>query len=171
MLYTGKGDNGTTTTFGSNERVGKDSALIEALGTADELNSFLGFVKSKSQEDCEVLEAAQQNLFIIQAELAGADKHIEENKLREIETIIKDIERALPPIKTFFVPGANEASSLLDVARTMARRLERRVISLRKEDSHFLSPFSLAYLNRLSSLLYALARLRAGGEETKPHYL
>ena len=169
MLYTGKGDDGTTYFFGSKERFGKDTPLVEALGTLDELNSLLGFVRAKIKHNKKVIEDVQQDLFIIQTELARADKKIEESKVRDMEKLIGEIENKLPPIKTFFVPGANEESALLDFARTVSRRAERRVVALEKKPSQF----TLAYLNRLSSLLYALARLqgqKGGKVEKKPTY-
>lgn len=189
MLYTGKGDDGTTYFFGSKERFGKDTSLVEALGTLDELNSLLGYLRAcfkGSTFGSEILEV-QQDLFIIQAELAGADKKIEEGKVRKMEQRIGEIESLLPPITTFFIPGAGRESAMLDYARTVARRAERRVIALRGENSQlapsekipsrgiasFPSPMTLAYLNRLSSLLYAEARLAAhvdGKSEIKPEY-
>lgn len=167
MLFTGKGDDGTTYFFGSKERFGKDTPLVEALGTCDELNSLLGYLRAKISGDSALIEEVQQDLFIIQAELAGADKHIVEEKVKTMEERINAIEKELPPIKTFFVPGANEESALYDMARTLARRTERRVVALGDKVP---SKWTLAYLNRLSSLLYALARKHGGGEETKPHY-
>jgi cob(I)alamin adenosyltransferase len=165
-LFTGKGDDGTTYFFGSKERFGKDTPLVEALGTCDELNSLLGLLRAKIPVEAEIIEKVQQNLFIIQAELAGADKQIVEEKVKKLEEIINTIEGELPPIKTFFVPGANETSALFDYTRTVARRAERRVIALEKKPSKW----TLAYLNRLSSLLYAKARKYGEGKETKPHY-
>ena len=178
MLYTGKGDDGTTYFFGSKTRFAKDTPLAEALGTCDELVSLLGFVKVKIRSERSLIGEVQQNLFIIQAELAGADKKIVEQKVKDMEERINAIEKKLPPIKTFFVPGANEKSALYDLARTVARRAERRVVALNPETRFRnqvsgISKWSLAYLNRLSSLLYALARLHAqkGGKvEKKPHY-
>ena len=185
MLYTGKGDDGTTHFFGSKERFGKDTPLVEALGTLDELNSLLGFVKARLgmqasgksgslPSGAKILDEVQQNLFIIQAELAGADKKIVESKVREMEKMIGEIENKLPPIKTFFVPGANLESGLLDWARAVARRAERRVVHLAAGPlSKRPGRFTLAYLNRLSSLLYALARLhgqKGGKVEKKPTY-
>ena len=193
-LYTGKGDDGTTYFFGSKERFGKDTPLVEALGTCDELCSLLGYLRARFQgstlrldsqgqtlgSDSEILEEVQQNIFIIQAELAGADKQIVKEKVRAMEERINNIEKELPSITTFFVPGANEISALFDLARTVARRAERRVVALEtmfsneiRKPGFRISKWSLAYLNRLSSLLYALARLHAqkeGKVEKKPHY-
>ena len=177
-LFTGKGDDGTTYFFGSKCRFNKDTPLAEALGTCDELGSLLGYLRAKIKSDSKIILEVQQNLFIIQAELAGADKRITEEKVRDMERVINNIEKKLPPIKTFFIPGANETSALYDLARTVARRTERRVVALNPETRFRnqvsgISKFSLAYLNRLSSFLYAKARYHAqkGGKvEKKPHY-
>ncbi|MDO8492380.1 MAG: ATP:cob(I)alamin adenosyltransferase, partial [bacterium] len=113
MLYTGKGDKGTTGTFGCDQRISKSSAIAEALGAMDEVNSFLGLCKIKAKESElrvkgyelsveQIVNTIQQNLFIVQAELAGsADKAISEEKLRAVEKIVGDIEKELPPIKSF----------------------------------------------------------------------
>ena len=170
MLYTGKGDTGETSLFGSSARIPKNSSRIEALGSLDELNSWLGVCRSKAKLGAETkqeLEIVQQNLFIIQAELAGVPKSIEENKVKKLGERVEEIEKLLPAIHTFFLPGGDELSAHLDYARTLARRAERAVISEK------LDQFSLAYLNRLSSLLYALARLenhKSGIKEEKPTY-
>jgi len=185
MLYTGKGDNGTTSTFGScNQRISKSSAVAEALGTLDEANSFLGLVKTNVRASemrvteegnslSVVIDSVQQNLFIVQAELAGADKHIEESKVVEMEAVIDTIEKELPPIKSFFVSGGTELGAILDFARTLARRAERRVVAVAEEGGQGVDKDTLAYLNRLSSLLYALARQvnhKSGITEEPPRY-
>jgi cob(I)alamin adenosyltransferase len=186
MLYTGKGDDGKTKTFGCDQKISKSSAVTEALGCLDEVNSFLGIVKINAKElslpgqgikiydlrISQIVENIQQNLFIIQAELAGADKKINEEKLRECEKLISDIEKELPPIKTFFISGGTELAVLFDFARTLARRAERRVVAV-SDDNEKLGEFTLPYLNRLSSLLYALARLSnhiSGITEEIPNY-
>ncbi len=204
MLYTGKGDKGTTKLFDSpaGARVSKSDIIFDALGTVDELNSFLGMCKVRahtvgdfpknrvahdsaeslravSDEARSVIEArrkvqsqpidlvsivhnVQNNLFIIQAELAGAGKSIEEKSIEEIEKIINDIETSLPPITTFFVSGGTELAALFDTARAISRRAERLVIKVSEQNSTEISrtiqPETLQYLNRLSSLLYACAR-------------
>jgi cob(I)alamin adenosyltransferase len=181
MLYTGKGDNGKTTTFGCNQKISKSSAVTEALGSLDEVNSFLGIVKVRAQDlgfviqdlrMTQIVENIQQNLFIIQAEVAGSDMQIGEDKLRECELLISEIEKELPPIKTFFISGGTELASLFDFARTLARRAERRVVDV-FDGGQNIGEFTLAYLNRLSSLLYALARISnhyAGINEDAPNY-
>ena len=175
MLYTRKGDTGTTKTFGCDQRISKSSSIAEALGSLDEINSFLGLLKVKSGR--EEIGQIQQDLFIIQAELAGADKTITEEKVKWQENIIDTIEKSLPPITTFFVSGGTEFASLADIARTIARRAERRVVAVNEEqitnNATPIGKHSLAYLNRLSSVLYAYARdfnHQAGIEEVPPKY-
>lgn len=169
MLFTGKGDGGTTKTFGCDQRISKSSNITEALGALDEINSFLGLVKVKSKEvvfelESQSLELAstidriQQDLFIVQAELAGAEKTIAEEKVRWQEDIINNIEKILPPVKTFFVSGGTELAALCDISRTIARRAERRVVGVYEEGRVKVGTYTLAYLNRLSSVLYAFAR-------------
>ena len=176
MLYTGKGDDGTTKTFGCcDQRISKSSAVAEALGTLDEVNSFLGVVKMNNQatEIVKILDDVQQNLFIVQAEVAGADKHIAQEKVAEVEEMINAIEAELPPIESFFVSGGTELAALLDFSRTLARRAERRVVGVAEEGVTPVSKETLAYLNRLSSLLYALARQvnhKSGITEEPPRY-
>lgn len=183
MLYTGKGDNGTTKTFGCDQRISKSSAVAEALGTLDEVNSFLGVVKVKCEMVPEffvvhdkkfwlIVEGIQQNLFIIQAELAGAEMKITEEKLRECELFVNEAEKILPPIKTFFVSGGTELAALFDFCRTLSRRAERRVVAV-SDEGQKLGEWTLPYLNRLSSLLYALARLSnhySNVSENSPQY-
>ena len=169
MLYTRKGDTGTTKTFGCDQRVSKSSSIAEALGSLDEINSFLGLIKIKAHNIkfglptgeiivSETVNRIQQDLFIIQAELAGAPKTIAPEKIKWLEEIIDGIEKTLPPIKTFFVSGGVELATLSDIARTIARRAERRVVGVAEEGKIKISKDTLAYLNRLSSILYAFAR-------------
>lgn len=177
MLYTGKGDGGTTTAFGCNQqRISKSSELPEALGALDELNAFIGFVKMRSSGEPRITNAlhdAQETLFIIQAEVAGADKKVGEGAVKNIEKLVNDIEKEIPPIKGFSIAGGTELSALLDVARTLARRAERRVIAVKEMHLRELSSGTMAYMNRLSSLLFALARLAnhlSGVAEETPRY-
>jgi ATP:cob(I)alamin adenosyltransferase len=175
----------------------KNSSTSEALGCLDELNSFLGLCKVQAAyigfklgetNLSEIVHEMQKNLFIVQAELDGADKKIEERKIKELEEIINEIERELPPIKTFFIPGGTPditkwqmggagLGAIFDIARTITRRAERRVAALSEEiaQPHLLvsdaeennppagvkrhiSKHTKNYLNKLSSTLYALAR-------------
>jgi cob(I)alamin adenosyltransferase len=184
MLYTRKGDNGTTKIFNCDQRISKSSMVAEALGALDETNSFLGLarartkgkifkIKGKKIKFSDLILEVQQNLFIVQAEVAGSDLNIAQNKINQVEKIIDGIEKILPPIKSFFVSGATKDGAVLDISRTLARRAERRVIAAQEEGKIKISPRTLAYLNRLSSLLYALARISnhlGGAKEIKPDY-
>ncbi len=191
MLYTKKGDDGKTSIFstkggpasswGCDQRLSKSSAITEALGCLDEANSFLGVCKAKTKnieyrisntEISEIVYRVQNDLFIIQAQVAGADKGIKNEEVKYIESIIDNIEKELPPIKSFLISGSNEISASFDFARTLARRAERRVVAVSEEGITKINSQTLVYLNRLSSLLYALARLMAqeSGVEIAPKY-
>jgi len=193
MLYTRKGDTGTTKTFGCDQRVSKSSSIAEALGSLDEANSFLGLARARTKEKsfeigkaspvglqprekinfADLILEVQQNLFIIQAEIAGANFSINQEKITRIETIVDEIEKILPPIKNFFISGATKDGAVMDITRTLIRRAERRVVAVKEEGKIKISAETSTYLNRLSSLLYALARLAShieGMEEIKPNY-
>ncbi|MEA3399425.1 MAG: cob(I)yrinic acid a,c-diamide adenosyltransferase [Patescibacteria group bacterium] len=174
MLYTGKGDDGTTKTFSCDQRISKSSIIAEALGALDELNSFLGICKSKSKDYQKVIHQVQEDLFIIQAELAGSDMTIEMNKVRKMESEINKMEKELPEITKFFIPGGSELGAIFDFGRTITRRAERRVIAVAEEGKIEIGDGTKAYLNRLSSLLYVLARLSnhfSGIKEESPDYI
>ena len=181
-LYTRKGDSGTTKTFGAQQRVSKSSTITEALGSLDEVNSFLGLCKIQSRVDdftlgeqkiADIVHELQDDLFIIQAEVAGAGKTVSQEKIGWLESITDTIEGELPKITTFFISGGCELSSRFDVARTLARRAERRVVGVHEEGTQKAGEYTLAYLNRLSSILYALARYanhQRGITESAPDY-
>jgi len=171
-LYTGFGDKGTTTLFGCKQgRISKSSILIEALGSVDELNAYLGIIKVYSLIDKimlkisnkkilynEIIEDIQQNLFVIQAELGGSKMSIGKKELTKIENIINKIGEVLPPITSFTISGGSIISSGLDFARTLARKSERRIISVSDEGSRIINPNTISYMNRLSSILFAMSR-------------
>ena len=169
MLYTRKGDRGTSGLFGTKERFPKESPVYDALGTLDELNALLGvcFALSKRKE----VGAVQQHLFIIQAELAGAKKSIIEEQVTQLEHMTDTLEAMVPHQGSFVVSGSTKMSALFDYARAVSRRAEREVIKARYIST--CSPATYAYLNRLSSLLFALARhesAKAGIVEQTPRY-
>lgn len=180
MLYTRKGDDGTTILYrlkktGKTERVKKTAAVVEALGCLDEVNSFLGLCKARlaDGELSEIVHSLQQRLFIVQAEVAGSDKAITSDNVAELEAVADRFEQELPPIKSFAIAGETEASALFDVARAQARRAERRVTEAVEKGEATISEPTRSYLNRLSSVLYALARVanhRAGVKEHPPDY-
>lgn len=182
MLYTRKGDDGTTKTFEAKQRISKSSSVAEALGSLDEINSFLGLCKVRSKElgfklgdrnFDEIVHQIQKNLFIAQAEIAGSKMSITEDKVKDVESTIDYIEKLLPPITTFFISGGSELAATFDVARTISRRAERRVVAVVEEGEVSVGQHTKAYLNRLSSILYALARLSnhlSGINEEAPDY-
>ncbi|MDD5165185.1 MAG: cob(I)yrinic acid a,c-diamide adenosyltransferase [Candidatus Pacebacteria bacterium] len=184
MLYTRKGDAGTTKDFKSKpgERKSKSSCQTEALGALDELGAFLGLAKLKSVEagwavdgvkPFDIVFWVQNNLFTVQAEVAGAEMKVGQGKVTQMEQWIDWVEKELPPIKTFFISGGTELAALFDVSRTLARKAERRVVAGGEKGEFVLDPATLAFLNRLSSLFYALARLtnhKSGITEQPPSY-
>ena len=115
----------------------------------------------------------QEALFIIQAEVAGAPKKIRKTKVTRVETLVNTIEGVIPPVVSFSIAGGTDLSAVLDVARTLSRRAERRVVGVHEGGHRKISDSSRAYLNRLSSLLFALARLAnasVGVAEENPSY-
>ncbi|MDP6387957.1 MAG: cob(I)yrinic acid a,c-diamide adenosyltransferase [Candidatus Pacebacteria bacterium] len=182
MLYTRKGDKGDTELFACDQRISKSSATAGALGAMDETNSYIGLCKVKSKESEfsvgedsfeKIVHNIQKNLFIIQAELAGATESISEKKVKALEKVVDDINMQIPEVESFFISGGCELSAMFDYARTLSRRAERRVVAVQEEEEIGVSKFTLQYLNRLSSVLYALARLsnhRSGIKEQSPDY-
>lgn len=169
MLYTRKGDAGTSTLFGSRSRLPKDSPIYEALGCIDELNSLLGVCYSHAQKVHQKIvykeiRTVQEALFVMQAELAGSDIHILRAHIDSLERSIDTLENSFVNPHSFVIAGATELSALLDYARAVARRLERTMIRFTKETS---SKETRMYLNRLSSHLYALARYAATAQNSR----
>ncbi|MDC1205579.1 cob(I)yrinic acid a,c-diamide adenosyltransferase [Candidatus Pacebacteria bacterium] len=173
MFYTRKGDDGSSGLFGQDTRCNKDHPIFHALGTVDELNSLLGvcYAKAQLEEQSEnipipdILRRVQEDLFIIQAELAGASKHVSNEHVLRLEGIIADIEVHIKNPNGFVISGSNELSAFLDFARSVARRAEREV--LRADAQSSVSKDLHIYLNRLSSLLYVLARFSADIADVK----
>jgi len=173
-IYTRTGDGGETGLFGG-DRVSKASARVEAYGDVDELNSVLGvarlhrFGKGGDDDFDRLLAGIQSRLFDLGAELAnskGKDLGIppvDDEDITKMERAIDRAEEEVPPLKVFVVPGGSPLAAHLHVARTVCRRAERRVVTLGAETT--LRPEIVRYLNRLSDLLFTLARLanhRAG---------
>jgi cob(I)alamin adenosyltransferase len=160
-IYTRTGDAGETSLFGGG-RVRKDDARIEAYGTIDELNSFIGVARASwpsSSLDAE-FHSIQSDLFDIGAHLAspGTSRFAGPDAVRitALEQSIDAMEPHLAPLKTFILPGGCIAASQLHVARTVCRRAERLVVALRDEDEA--TNASIRYLNRLSDFLFVAAR-------------
>lgn len=163
-IYTKTGDKGTTALFGGS-RVDKDSLKVEAYGTVDELISSIGFAYSKIQltEQREELRNIQKKLFNLGAELASDEngiKYLKEIVTKEdIEYLEKLTDKYMEitgPLREFVIPGKNEISASLHIVRTVCRRAERRIITLKREES--LREEVSKYINRLSDTLFAIAR-------------
>lgn len=179
MFYSGKGDDGQSRLFGSGERCNKNEPIFDALGTVDELNSLLGICYAKAKNGAtlphlslsDVLRDLQEDLFIIQAELAGTDKKMTKEKVAKLETIIISLSSHVPKPKSFVMSSRNEFSAYLDFARSVARRAERAVLGVPADKP--VTKETVAYLNRLSSVLYVLARYvanQADEKEQNPSY-
>ena len=160
-ITTRTGDKGETGLAGG-ERVAKDDAIIEAIGTVDELNSQLGLVIATLKEEDLVgatLLDIQHHLFDLGGELAMGEPVMGERSITELEESVEMINRQLPPLKEFILPGGNLEAAQLHVARTICRRAERCVVSAAKE--HQITDTARIYLNRLSDYLFVAARLIA----------
>lgn len=161
-IYTKKGDKGETGLFSSDiykpVRVSKASSRIEAIGSIDEANTFLGLAASfsKNIKTKEKIIDIQRHLFEIGASLAGADVKIDKNLASKMENEIDEMDNVLPRLTHFILPGGSEAGSFLFMARTFVRRAERRVVALSKKEK--VDSEVLIYLNRLSDYVYTLAR-------------
>ena len=180
MLYTRSGDAGTTALFGGG-RVPKDSLRVEAYGCVDELNSGIGVAASFIQDEklTAVLAGIQNELFNIGSELAseaGTGKAAEagrmftdeERKIGALETLIDEYDAQVEPLRTFILPSGGHAGALLHLCRTVCRRAERAAVTLARDEP--VNPAVLTYLNRLSDLLFVLARYanKAEGREETP---
>lgn len=163
-IYTKTGDKGETGLFGGG-RVPKNALRIEAYGAVDELNSIIGLVRAfrpKKKIDV-VLKTIQQDLFVLGADLA-APNHIKNSSIprithsasRSLEKVIDALEVSLTPLKAFILPGGTVVSSHLHLARTVCRRAERSVVRLSRSED--IGHDVIVYLNRLSDLLFVLAR-------------
>jgi cob(I)alamin adenosyltransferase len=163
-IYTKTGDGGVTSLFGG-ARVPKDSLRIEAYGTVDELNSVIGLCRSMNtvEEVDAILNEIQNDLFTLGADLAtpvGKEgktvDRIQQADIVRLEAHIDRIDPTLPPLKKFVLPGGSRTASIVHCARTICRRAERRVVHLAQSESIGEAP--VVYLNRLSDLLFVLAR-------------
>lgn len=173
-IYTKTGDAGETGLFGGG-RVPKDDARVAAYGDVDELNSALGLVRATEPADFydDLFESIQRDLFAIGGHLATPDPArvraalekatLSEERVLRMESVIDEADRELPPLRAFVLPGGTPKAAALHLARTVCRRAERSTVRL----SHGAEVHELfvIYLNRLSDLLFTLARLanhRAG---------
>ncbi|MCR9248173.1 MAG: cob(I)yrinic acid a,c-diamide adenosyltransferase [bacterium] len=162
-IYTKTGDDGDTGLFG-NRRVPKDDARIEAYGTVDELNACIGLARAESlpKDLDDRLASIQSALFDIGADLATEDGNASVPRLTTATTMLEqwidESEAALPALQSFVLPGGTRAAGLLHLARTIARRAERRYWTLRRDTESVPDEIGV-YLNRLSDLFFSWARL------------
>ena len=164
-IYTRTGDDGTTG-LGDGSRTPKDSVRVEAYGTVDELNSAVGVllaVPNVPQPVAERLSEVQQELFDLGGELSiPGHRIITAQHVARLEKSLDAFNDALPPLKEFILPGGGPAAAACHLARAIARRAERRVCTLARAET--VSPEVTKYLNRLSDLLFVLARVLARHE-------
>ena len=167
-IYTRTGDKGTTG-LGDGARVDKDSLRVEAYGTVDELNSAVGLVLSAELPDAvrDCLTRVQHELFDLGGELGmPGTTLIPDGYVAGLEHTLDSFNADLPPLKDFILPGGSEAAARCHLARAVARRAERRLISLARNET--VNEATIRYLNRLSDLLFVVARVLArhdGGSE------
>jgi cob(I)alamin adenosyltransferase len=167
-IYTRTGDKGTTG-LGDGSRVDKDSHRVEAYGTVDEVNSAVGLVLATELPDAvrDCLTNVQHELFDLGGELCMPGYTlVPDSYVEDLEASLDAFNEDLPALKDFILPGGSEAAARCHIARTVARRAERRVISLSHNEA--VNEASIRYLNRLSDLLFVIARVLArhdGGSE------
>jgi len=157
-IYTRTGDDDTTD-LGDGSRVKKTNRRIEAIGAVDELNSLIGLLLARELPGGihNALTDIQHDLFDLGGELSIPGRTaIAEQQVIRLETILDKFNADLPPLKEFILPGGSEASAVCHLARSVCRRAERRVIHLGEEEK--LNTAATKYLNRLSDLLFVLAR-------------
>ncbi|WP_125154606.1 cob(I)yrinic acid a,c-diamide adenosyltransferase [Clostridium rectalis] len=169
-IYTKTGDKGETGLFGGS-RVGKDDLIVEVYGTIDEANSLIGVAYSviKDKELREILRIIQKKLFILGAEFASDDKgkKMLKNKISKedilfLEGLIDKYMVIVGPLKDFVIPGDTTGSAYLHVARTVIRRAERNIVKLSKKIE--IREETRQYVNRLSDVLFSMARLEVERE-------
>jgi cob(I)alamin adenosyltransferase len=165
-IYTRTGDDGETS-LGDGRRVSKTDALVEAFGSVDELNSTLGIALTAADLPAEIrvlLEGVQNELFDLGADVSvpidPADKkerlRITHDRVERLERLCDEFNAELPDLRSFVLPGGTEAAARLHLARTVCRRAERAAVIAGRQGN--VNPLALAYLNRLSDLLFILAR-------------
>ncbi|MDO8260897.1 MAG: cob(I)yrinic acid a,c-diamide adenosyltransferase [Candidatus Magasanikbacteria bacterium] len=178
LIYTRTGDSGETSLFGG-QRIAKNSLRIACIGTTDELNASLGIAVSNLQEKelSDAIESIQNKLFEVGAQLANPTKvrannienfEVKETDVTKIEKLIDQFDSELPELKNFILPSGTIAATQLHLSRAICRRLERLLVKLSKNEE--LNPILIKYINRLSDLLFVLARVenKRSGVAEKP---
>ncbi len=161
-IYTKTGDRGETSLY-DGTRISKDDIRVESYGTIDELNSMLGFARNFIEDEkiCDLIYRIQRELFDVAGELATVNsdqfpEKINEEHIHALEVIIDEYISKVDQINKFIIPGTNKGSASLHVARTVCRRAERRILSLKKVEN--VGDLLVKYVNRLSDAIYAMAR-------------
>lgn len=163
-IYTKTGDEGETSLFGG-KRLSKDSLRIETYGTVDELNSIIGVCRASNtvKEVDHIFGELQNDLFVLGADLAAPGetsaksiRRIQAIDVSRLERCIDTIEPTLSPLDSFILPGGNRTASMVHLARAICRRAERLTVRLTREEK--IGPMPSVYLNRLSDLLFVIAR-------------
>ena len=163
-IYTKTGDKGTTSLFGG-QRVSKGHERIDAYGTVDELNSYLGLLRDQevNRERVEFIASIQENLFVIGSALATEPGNtkvkipaLKPEAITQLESAMDEMDKKLPPMKNFILPGGHASVSFCHIARCVCRRAERKVVML--ADHEPVEERVIVYLNRLSDYLFVLAR-------------
>lgn len=163
-IYTKKGDSGKTSLLGG-KRTSKDNLRIETCGEIDELNSILGVCRSNNSVKAidTILREIQSDLFVLCVEIANPhdkikvkSKCLDDSTIKRIENHIDALTPQLEVLTNFIFPGGNRCASMIHLARAVCRRAERRAVSLSKKEN--IGKYPLIYLNRLSDLLFILAR-------------
>lgn len=161
-IYTKKGDRGETSLYDQDlsqkRKVAKDTARIRAIGSVDELNSALGVASSfsKDKDFKGLIGGIQRDLFTVGAILAGGKLSFSRAKVKKLERVIDKLEGKLPPLKNFILPGGSKLAAQLQLDRAVARRAEREIVALKREED--VKPQILEYFNRLSDFLFMLSR-------------
>jgi len=169
-IYTRSGDSGTTG-LGDGSRIAKDSPRIEAIGCIDELNSLVGILIAEEapEEQTQWLTDIQHRLFDLGGEMAVPGyTSITDEHVSILEKQLDQLNETLPPLKEFILPGGSKQAAQCHLARAVCRRSERRVTLLANAPEEKINPAGLKYLNRLSDLLFVMARTLAranGGSE------
>jgi len=157
-IYEEQYDKGLTRLLG-NEFISKSSLIFETLGTLDELNSILGVARSKIKDKSinKILKEIQGKIFTLGTNIAGSNHTISNLDILKIEQLMISLQKDLEGLKTFILPSGIESATLLHVARSLARKAERRAVALSQKRGVHIN--NLKYLNRLSDLLFYLARI------------
>jgi cob(I)alamin adenosyltransferase len=175
-IYTGRGDEGQTD-LRDMSRVSKASPRIEAYGTVDELNAFVGVIRPTGYDDVDdLLREIQNHLHVVQADFANPDPdeddpQVADDHVEHVEDAIDTFDAELDQLESFILPGGSGVGAKLHQARAVCRRAERRAVALEGQES--VNDTAVVYLNRLSDLLFTLARAvnnREGVPEESPTY-